>query len=95
MEGHSKKDSADWEKASKVLRKVEAKDSYNNITMKRMMHNHNVVPFFKEFLQNYAESWINNSRISDKRVHLEAIKLYLELLGKLAYAEGDPNSPSD
>jgi len=94
MEDHSKKDSPEWAQAKRVLKKIEARDKYNNITMNKMLQNPRIVPFFREFLLNYAEGWITNSKIADKRVHLEAIRIYLELLGKLAYAEVDP-SPSD
>lgn len=62
--------------------------------MKKILQNQAIVPFFKDFLLNYAEEWINTSKISDKKVHFEAIKIYLELLGKLSYAEVD-QSPSD
>lgn len=86
MEDHVNKTSEEWGMAMKVLKKIEIRDKYNNITMKKMMQNPRVVPFFKEFLQNYAEQWINNSKIADKEVHLEAIKIYLNFLEGIAYA---------
>lgn len=96
MDCHGRKDNSDWRKAMQELRKFEARDNFNNITVKKIMQNALLIPFFKEFLENHAENWINNSKIADKRVHLEAIQLYLELLGKLSYAdEGEANSPSD
>jgi len=52
------------------------------------------VPFFKDFLSNHAEDWISSSKISDKEVHLEAVKIYMTLINSLAYVEPDPN-PSD
>ncbi len=94
MEDHVRKTSEEWEMAMKVLKKIEIRDKYNNITMKRMMQNPRVVPFFKEFLQNYAGQWINNSKIADKEVHLEAIQIYLNFLEGIGFAEMDP-SPSD
>jgi hypothetical protein len=77
MDDHSKKASSEWGQAMRVLKKIEARDKYNNIILKKMMQNPRIVPFFKEFLLNYAEQWINNSKIADKRVHLEAVKIYL------------------
>lgn len=47
MEDHVKKTSAEWGTAMKVLKKIETRDKYNNITMKKMMQNPGVVPFFK------------------------------------------------
>ncbi len=77
MDDHPNKLSDEWSLAMKVLKKIESRDKYNNITMKKMMQNPRIAPFFKSFLQNYAEQWINNSKIADKKVHLEAIKIYL------------------
>ena len=70
MDCHGKKDNSDWRKAMQDLRKVEATDNFNNITVKKIMQNALLIPFFKEFLENHAENWINNSKITDKRVHL-------------------------
>ena len=54
MEDHSKKDSPEWAQAKRVLKKIEARDKYNNIIINKMLQNPRIVPFFKEFLVNYA-----------------------------------------
>lgn len=62
--------------------------------MHKILSNPRICPYFKQFLSGHAADWINNSKISDKQIHIEAIEIYSKLLNNLAYAEVDP-SPSD
>jgi hypothetical protein len=54
--------------------------------MHRLLSNPRICVYFKEFLENYAAEWINNSKITDKEIHLEAIQIYFKLLDNLSYA---------
>ena len=47
MENHKMKETNEWKKAIKILRKMEVRDKYNNIMMKKMMQNAYIVDFFK------------------------------------------------
>ena len=67
-----------------------SKNKYNNILIHRLLSSPRVCIYFKDFLENHAENWINSSKITDKQVHIEAIRIYHKLVDDLAYAEVDP-----
>ena len=94
MEGLPSREGEDWRKAMKDFRRLESKNKYNNILIQKLLSNGRIVPFFKEFLTNHAADWIEGSKIADKEVHVEAIRIYTNLINSLTYVEQDPN-PSD
>ena len=75
----------------KEFRHLESKNKYNNILIQKLLSNGRIVPFFMEFLTNYAADWIERSKIADKEVHIEAIRIYINLINSLTYVEQDPN----
>ena len=63
------------EKASFIFQK----NHYNNDLIKKIIRNAKIGPFFKKFITEEAETWLETSKILNKDVHVEAIKLYLKL----------------
>ena len=55
------------------------KNKYNNRLIKKMIANEILRDLFRIFLEKEAVNWINQSRISDKHLHEEAISVYLNL----------------
>ena len=55
------------------------KNNYNNDLIKKIIRNSKVGPYFKIFLTEEAEAWLEHSKIINKDVHMEAIELYLKL----------------
>lgn len=41
--------------------------------MQKLLSNTRICIFFKQFLETYASEWIDNSKITDKQIHIEAI----------------------
>ena len=55
------------------------KNNYNNDLIKKIIRNSKVGPYFKKFLANEAETWLEHSKVTNKDVHIEAIDVYLKL----------------
>lgn len=78
------------------IRNIEkrGKNKYNNVLIQRLLSSPRVCVFFKRFLEGHAAEWINSSKISDKQIHIEAIRIYHKLVDDLVdpkYAEVDPS----
>jgi hypothetical protein len=57
---------------------------YNNNLIKTIIANPKLRELFRYFLQNEAAQWINESRVTDKTFHQEAIHVYLNLFQEIS-----------
>lgn len=53
---------------------------FNNKVIEKIATDELINNEFKKFLTCKAEEWIQSSKIHDKQIHCEAIKLYLQLI---------------
>lgn len=56
-----------------------SKQKFNNNFIQRIIDDEELEYYFKDFLENHAQDWINNSKIRNKGIHLEAINVFLNL----------------
>jgi hypothetical protein len=84
--------SKEWELAMREVKSIErrSQNKYNNILIHRLLSSPRVCVYFRHFLEGHAAEWIHSSKINDKQVHIEAIRIYHQLVDDLAYAEADP-----
>lgn len=55
---------------------------YNNPIILKIISSNLCKEFFKMFLEEHAKEWIEKSKMDNKKVHLDAIKIYLRLYEK-------------
>ena len=60
-----------------------------------MIANEVLRDLFRVFLEKEAKNWINESRITDKPAHEEAISVYLNLFESMNLVERGYSSDSD
>lgn len=70
------KESSTFAKMKKLIENFK----FNNKVIEKIATDQSLNDHFKKFLKNKAEEWICSSKIHDKEVHIEAIKLYLQLV---------------
>lgn len=70
--------------AIKTYNSMLEEKKYNNNLIKRIICNPTLSEIFRHFLQTQASNWINDSRVNDKKLHYEAIEVYLQLFVALS-----------
>ena len=61
---------------------------FNNSLIFIMIKDEKICPLFKSFLAERADSWIEESKLFNKEIHREGVKLYLELIEKQNHFDG-------
>lgn len=69
-----------YQEALQALKGLLKKQNFNNRLIKEIIALQGIKKPFLEFLSEYAESQIENSRIQDKQSHYQAIDLYIKLI---------------
>lgn len=54
--------------------------NYNNKTIEVLSRDPLVKQLFEQFLRKKAGEWVESSKIHDKKIHKEAIALYLSMI---------------
>lgn len=64
------------------LKEIIGETKYNNRLIYIIVQDQEICPLFKQFLEEGAEKWIEDSKLSNKEIHKEGIELYLNLINK-------------
>ena len=64
------------------LKKITSETKFNNSLIFMMIKDEKICSLFKVFLTERAETWIEESKLFNKEIHREGVKLYLELIEK-------------
>ena len=64
------------------MKQIIGETKYNNRLIYIMVQDQEICPLFKQFLEEGAEKWIEDSKLSNKEIHKEGIELYLNLINK-------------
>lgn len=62
-----------------TLKSLIDRTKFNNHLVSLVVANDDLRPFFRAFLASSAPQWVQNSKLKNKDIHIEAIELYERL----------------